>query len=123
MPKNEMYKNDLIADEFKGLSHLEILERVESIKMELCKTVQKKPKNLALIDFILQRIIIGSLLISKDLPQVPTDITVGDTKKLTTREWLEFLLKEDDDSTLKPVLKEFYLRSFNKINSKKTAYN
>jgi hypothetical protein len=123
MPKNELYKNDLIADDFKGLSHLEILERVEAIKIELCDIIQNQPKDFALIDFTLQRIIIGTDLTSKDFPQKSTEICVGDVKKLTTRDWFEFLFREDGDSMLKPVLKEFYMRSFNKINRKEVTYN
>lgn len=123
MPKNEMYKNDLIADEFKGLSHLEILDKVEIIKTELSDAIKDQPHDFALIDFTLQRIIIGTDLTSKDFPQKSTEIGVGDVKKLTTRDWFEFLFREDEDSGLKPVLKEFYMRSFNKINRKEVTYN
>ena len=123
MPRNETYKNDLIADEFKGLSQLEILDRVETIKKELLDVIKNQPHDFALIDFTLQRIIIGTDLTSKDFPQKSTEISVGDVKKLTTRDWFEFLFREDEDSRLKPVLKEFYMRSLNKINRKEVTYN
>lgn len=115
MIKNERYRNDLIADQFKGLSQVQLISRIEVIKKELWDMITRNPQNKTLIEFLLQEIVIGSGLISKEFPQSSDEIRIKDVEKMNQFDLLNFIIIEPVGSRMMPVLLSFYRVKFKDI--------